>query len=151
MSVWHIKTIDPGAKLSTTALIVVAMLVIGLSLHSLSSVKQRTASTLNALDAADSITPLPTEGEFAAAQQIDWEGYIRRSLAGGEGLEVVSQDAPGGTFQAYVSDGAASVSEGPVRVRGFWHGYTCAYGGNDGRCVPDVTISDIERLPIAPE
>jgi hypothetical protein len=149
MSVFKTKTSDPQARLSSVALLVVAILVIGLSVSGASWTKSRTAAIVDAVTALPS--PEPTEGVLASPQPVDWSGYVRRSFVGGQGLEIVGQDAPGGVFQAYMPDGVAPVASGSVRVRGLWEGYTCAYGGNNGRCVPEVLIQGMERLPIAPE
>jgi hypothetical protein len=153
MSVWQTQPIDPETKFSSIAVIGVAIFVVGLALWQMPPSEYRSATGLDALiRPSPTQSPSPTEGEFSVARDVSWEGHVRRVFLGGGALEVVSRDAPGGVFQAYMpDDGIASVSEGPVRISGSWRGYTCAYGGDNGRCVPDVTINHLQQLPIASE
>lgn len=131
-------------NVSFGALLGVSALMLTLVLLDMPSSSQSTANVLQALTSTpsvqleDSLLPEP--------RAVAWGGYISRILVGGEGLELVGSDAPGGVFQAYgVSQ--LPILEGQVLIRGVWRGYTCAYGGYKGRCVPDVEIESIEPLP----
>src|SRR5574343_300351 len=135
MTIWLTGTSDPESKISTTALLAVSLMVLGLAVWGIPSTGSRTASSLKAIV---SESGLPTETSFAP-RQIEWEGYVRRILVGGEGLEIAGSDAPGGVFQVYAS-GQIPITEGSVLIKGLWRGYTCAYGGHNGRCVPDVEL-----------
>jgi hypothetical protein len=77
------------------------------------------------------------------SQSIIWHGTIRRELAGGEGLEIISSDSSGELFQAYMPQGEVSpITSGSVTIYGIQNGTTCSYGQE---CVPEVDIQSIER------
>lgn len=77
-----------------------------------------------------------------------WSGSISRVFVSGEGLEIVSSASPEGIFQAYMPIGqVAPITTGTVRIQGIWSGFTCAYGGYRGRCVPEVDITEIKSAP----
>lgn len=146
MSVWHTNPINDRSRVASLSFIVVVVMVGGLFALQYSS-HSRTADILQAV-ATDS--PLPTtESTFNQPRPIQWDGYISRVFAAGEGVEIISPAAPGGVFQAYMVQGQlAPLTSGPVLVHGMWVGYTCAYEGHDGKCVPEVTIQKIESQPI---
>ncbi len=124
---------------------VVVVMVAGLFLLRGNTVAPQPASQLQALQTL----PTVAEETFAEPRDMTWEGHIERMFVGGEGLEIVGPEIPGGVFQAYMPDGELSpVTEGSVRVHGLWRGYTCAYGGRGGSCVPEVDIITIDVLPI---
>jgi len=92
-------------------------------------------------------TPVPTAAAtvFPEPREVQWEGLVTRTLAGGRGVEVKSVEAEGGWFFAYDDNGiSASASEGPVLVRGRWLGISCEYG----RCAPEVDIEEIRSVPV---
>lgn len=98
--------------------------------------KLGTAAGLDALSPTASVS-LP--------QPIEWSGHISRIFVSGEGLEIISSASPGGVFQAYMPrDQTSPVTEGSARIKGLWTGFTCAYGGDHGRCVPEVDIEEIK-------
>jgi hypothetical protein len=151
MSVWLTKPIDPESKLSSLALIIVAVLVVGLALWDGPLSGTRTANQLEAfVGASSSPAPFPVQDTlFTEPQLIEWDGYIRRIFISGEGLEIVSPAAPGGVFQAFMASGEISpVTEGAVSIQGLWRGWTCAYGGVQKHCVPDVQIRSIHVRPV---
>jgi hypothetical protein len=134
-------------RLFSIAFIAGIVVLLGFLAWQIPSAAPQTASQ------ADALTATPdTEETFTDPRPVQWDGYVRRVLAGGEGLEIVSQNAKGGVFQAYMPAGQiAPVTSGPVHVQGLWRGYTCAYGGNasgDGGCVPEVDIQTIQSAPI---
>ena len=78
----------------------------------------------------------------ALPRQVQWQGTISRIFVSGEALEVISADAPGGVFHAYMPEGQVSpVTDGTVTVNGLWRGSTCDYGT---RCVPEVDIISVQ-------
>jgi hypothetical protein len=96
------------------------------------------------------VTPTPEQLQattFPEPQPVVWGGQVLRLLAGGRGAEVKSIEAPGGTFFAYDDAGLpASISAGPVLIRGTWVGISCEYG----RCAPEVNVEAVEPLPLEP-
>ena len=144
MSIWATGPLNQQSRVSTLSMGGVLVLVAGLFLWQGNTGDSRTANQLQALQ-----TPVATEETFSEPREIVWEGRIERIFVGGEGLEIVGPSIPGGAFQAYMPKGEpSSITEGPVRVQGLWRGYTCAYGGRGGVCVPEVDIVSIEELPI---
>ena len=92
---------------------------------------------------------MPTETVFPQSRDIEWEGIIVGTLAGGRGLAIQREDT-GELFQAYMPDNTtASVSKGPVNIKGTWTGISCAYQQTvfNGRCTPSVDIHALEILP----
>lgn len=151
MSLWATGTSDHHARLSSLSMMAVLGMVIGLFAWHGHATAPQTASELDAL-VSPTVSAMPQEAEFPEPTPIIWEGYISRSFVGGEAIEVVSRTAPGGVFQAYMPVGQVSpVTDGPVRVQGLWRGWTCAYGGHDGNCVPEVDITSVEKRPIMVE
>jgi hypothetical protein len=126
-------------------MLAVLVMVGGLFLSREHTGAPQTANQLQALQTM----PTVAEDTFSEPQEIVWEGRVARIFVGGEGLEIFGPSIPGGAFQAYMPQGEVSpVTEGSVKVRGLWKGYTCAYGGHDGACVPEVDIISVEALPI---
>ena len=151
MSLWALEPADYRSRLSSLALVAVIAMVAGLAFWQGHAVGPRQAVGLQAL-ISPSISILPTETEFPLPTPIEWEGYIDRMFVSGAGVEVVSRAAPGEAFQAYMTDGQISpVTSGPVAVQGLWRGWTCAYGGYGGHCVPEVDIQSISQRPIMRE
>lgn len=137
MSVWVTRYIDPRVNLSSVALITVAVLVVGLALWDGPIAGSRTASQINAFDEMQ-------DRVFSQPIPVVWSGTIQRVLVSGEGLEIINAAAPGGVFQASMGPGEISpLLQGVVDIQGFWQGWTCAYGGAHGHCVPDVQIQSI--------
>ena len=127
------------------SLLGVAVLMLVLVTMKIPSSNRSTANILQAV--SPSVTVLPEDSLLPEPRRIEWAGYIRRIFVGGEGLEIAGSDAPGGVFQAYAS-GQLPVFDSQVLIRGIWRGYTCAYGGDNGRCVPEVDIESIAPRPI---
>lgn len=99
--------------------------------------------------------PVATSAEMAFPQprEIDWEGVVFGVVAGGRGL-AVRRDDTGELFQAHMPDEQiASISSGPVRIKGRWTGISCAYRQTvfGGQCTPTIDIDDLEILPITLE
>ena len=136
----HETNIAFGSLLGVAVLMLVLVIIDNPSLN-----QPATANILQAM--SPSTTVLPEDSLLPEPRPIEWGGYVRRIFVGGDGLEIVGSDAPGGVFQAYAS-GQLPVFDSPVLIRGIWRGYTCAYGGNNGRCVPEVDIESIEPRPI---
>lgn len=136
--------------MSSVAFMAIVMTILVLSVwHVPHSLLPQTASEYDALDTAPQPSLPVADETFSDPRPVQWDGYVSRVLVGGEGLEIVSHNAPGGIFQAYMPVGqVAPVTQGPVYVEGVWRGYTCAYGGRGGGCVPEVDIQSIQAAPI---
>lgn len=135
---------DYETNVSFAAFLGVAFLMLGLVVIDARPTDTSTANILQAVSPRVSIEP--GDDILLEPRTVEWGGYIRRVFVGGEGLELAGSDAPGGIFQAY-STGRLPILEGQVLIRGIWRGYTCAYGGNNGWCVPEVDIESIAPLP----
>ena len=131
-------------------MLAVLSMVAGLILWEAPLSTPRTANDLQAFTNTEtSPTPARSEAVLPEPVAISWEGYIRRVFVSGGALEIISLEVPGGAFQAYMPHGqVASVLEGSVAIEGIWRGWTCAYGGYEGHCVPDVDVQSIHQLPI---
>jgi hypothetical protein len=122
-------------RLPLTSLIVLAGLIGVVVLYEKTPPTPQTATGLDALSRTASVS-LP--------QFVTWSGYISRVFVSGEGLEIVSSASSEGVFQAYMPIGQISpITDGEVVIQGVWNGFTCAYGGHQGRCIPEVDIQSI--------
>lgn len=143
MSLWATGPIDPHSRVATVSFLAVCLMVLGLVLWDMPRDTEQAADLLGVL-VSPSLSVAPTATELPHSREVSWEGRIVRIFVSGQALEITSPDAPGGTFHAYMTDGLTSpVTQGAVRVRGFWKGWTCDYGP---RCVPEVDIRQIEAL-----
>lgn len=123
-------------RLPLTSLLVLTGLIGAVVLYDRAPAAPKTANSL------DIISPTSSE---SFPRPVVWTGYVSRVFVSGEGLEIVSSASPEGVFQAYMPIGQVSpVTTGTVRVQGIWSGFTCAYGGHQGRCVPEVDIQEIK-------
>lgn len=122
-------------RLPLTSLIVLTGLIGVVVFYEKTPPTPQTATGLDALSVSASVS-LP--------QSVIWSGHISRIFVSGEGLEIISSASSEGVFQAYMPMGqVAPITDGEVIVQGIWNGFTCAYGGHQGRCVPEVDIQSI--------
>lgn len=118
--------------------IVSLVVILGAVVFAIRSDGSRTATIADAV---------PTATVFPEPVEVQWQGRVLRSLAGGRGMEVGESSAPGGIFVAYDDNGIpASVSAELVLVRGRWLGISCEYG----HCVPEVDIDNVTTIVPAP-
>jgi len=90
------------------------------------------------------------EVTFDKPIDVTWEGKIIAIFHSGTdyGIEINPKDKDYPFFYAYTGDKANVATEGNLRITGKWTGITCAYQNTIfGRCVPDVEVEKIERLP----
>lgn len=141
MTLWSIHPTNLTARVSLMAFIALVGMVGFFAWH------QHSAPITAAIIDTNTIDPtlLPVADEtFVTPRAITWQGQITRIFVSGSGLEIASLTVPGGVFQAYMPGQEISpITSGSVTVTGFWYGYTCAYGGHAGGCVPDVQIQTI--------
>jgi type VI protein secretion system component VasA len=139
MSVFHTHA-TPSFSVVRVGLLVAVLTVAGVVLS-----RGFTVRTATIADTLPEATPTATATVFPEPLAVEWEGYVTRTLVGGQGIEVRSRQVPGGYFFAYSEEGfPASISEAPLKVLGRWLGISCEYG----RCAPEVQVDSWAPLPI---